>query len=108
MKKFVTFVTIIVLFAVVGKCLGDKNPKQVTMPTKTYEYLKEKERRCEAFEAYYMAVESLLDTLQNEVPLEDVYFEGDAGAAYLDAKYNLDNQLYNQYAAPSKQSSKGA
>lgn len=102
MKKFVIFVTIIVLFAVVGKCLGDKNPKQVTMPTKTYEYLKEKERRCEAFEAYYMAVESLLDTLQNEVPLEDVYFEGDAGAAYLDAKYNLDNQLYNQYAAPSK------
>ena len=102
MKKFVIFVTIIVLFAVVGKCLGDKNPTQVTMPTKTYEYLKEKERRCEAFEAYYMAVESLLDTLQNEVPLEDVYFEGDAGAAYLDAKYNLDNQLYNQYAAPSK------
>lgn len=103
MKKLVTFVVIgIVLFAIAGKCLGDENPKQVTIPTKTYEYLKEKERRCEAFEAYYMAVESLLDTLQNEVPLEDVYFEGDAGAAYLDAKYNLDNQLYNQYAAPSK------
>lgn len=101
-RSIVVAVMSIVLFAVVGKCLGDKNPKQVTMPTKTYEYLKEKERRCEAFEAYYMAVESLLDTLQNEVPLEDVYFEGDAGAAYLDAKYNLDNQLYNQYAAPSK------
>lgn len=103
MKKLVTITVIgIALFAIIGRCLGDDNPKQITMPTETYKFLKERERRCEAFEAYYMAVESLLDTLQNNVPLDDTYLEGDAGATYLDAKYNLDNQLYNKYAAPSK------
>lgn len=103
MKKLAVITMIgIVLFAVIGKCLGDENPKQITMPTATYKSLKEKERRCEAFELYYMAVESLLDTLQKEIPLEDTYFEGDAGAEYLEAKYNLDNQLYNKYAASSE------
>ena len=101
-RSIVVAVISIVLFVIIGRCLGDENPKQITMPTETYKYLKERERRCEAFEAYYMAVESLLDTLQNDIPLDDTYLEGDAGAMYLDAKYNLDNQLYNKYAAPSE------
>lgn len=47
-----------------------------------------------AYQDYYFAVETLLDSIQQDIDLEDTYMETDAGAQYLEFKYDLDSLCY--------------